>query len=140
MGKNNSWPVTSLWSRGPLKDLKDSKLILNESKLFPWSSRVSLVPFRTFTGPLFPKPVTGQELFFAVSYSKLALAWFLVKNKERNAAPSFHLICSDSMDTVIYIPTRNSETMSLNFHEFKFRIFWEGHTNLAHLPLMFWQN
>ena len=26
---------TGLWSRGPLKDLKDSKLILNESKLFP---------------------------------------------------------------------------------------------------------
>ena len=27
--------VTGLWCRGPLKDLKDSKLILNESKLFP---------------------------------------------------------------------------------------------------------
>ena len=65
--------VTGLWSRGSLKDLKDSKLILNESKLFPLSSRISLVPFRTFRGPLFPKPVTGQELFFAVSYSKLAL-------------------------------------------------------------------
>ena len=35
---------------------------------------ISLVPFRTFRGPLFPKPVTGQELFLAVSYSKLALA------------------------------------------------------------------
>ena len=55
--------VQTLMSRGPLKDLKDSKLILNESKLFPWSSRISLVPFRTFRGPLFPKPVTGQELF-----------------------------------------------------------------------------
>ena len=32
--------------------------------IFPWSSRISLVPFRTFRGPLFPKPVTGQELFF----------------------------------------------------------------------------
>ena len=29
--KNISWPVTGLWNRGPLKDLKDSKLILNES-------------------------------------------------------------------------------------------------------------
>ena len=28
--KNSSWPVTGLWSRGPLKDLKDSKLILND--------------------------------------------------------------------------------------------------------------
>ena len=55
-----------------VKDLKDSKLILNDSKLFPYSSMISLVPFRTFRGPLFPKPVTGQELFFAISYSKLA--------------------------------------------------------------------
>ena len=54
-------------SRGPLKYLKDSKLILNESKLF--LSRISLVPFRTF----FSKPVTGQELFLAVSYSRPAL-------------------------------------------------------------------
>ena len=29
--KNSSWPVTGLWSRGPLKDPKDSNLILNES-------------------------------------------------------------------------------------------------------------
>ena len=36
---------------------------------------ISLVPFRSFRGPLFPKPVTGQELFFAVSYSKLALVY-----------------------------------------------------------------
>ena len=71
--ENGSWPVTGFRSREPLKDLKDSKQILNESKLFPWSSRISLVPFRTFRGPLFPKPVTGQELFFAVSYSKLGL-------------------------------------------------------------------
>ena len=68
--KNSSWPVTGLGSRGPLKDLKQ---ILNESKLFLGSSRISLVPFRTLRGPLFPKPVTGQELFFAVSYSKPAL-------------------------------------------------------------------
>ena len=73
MAKNSSWPVTGLGSREPLKDLKDSKLILNESKLFPWSSMISLVPFRIFRGPLFPKPVTGQELFFAISYSKPAL-------------------------------------------------------------------
>jgi accessory gene regulator protein AgrB len=35
---------------------------------------ISLVPFRTFRGPLFPKPVTGQELFLVVSYSKPALS------------------------------------------------------------------
>ena len=55
--------------------MKDSKLILNESKLLPWSSRISFVPYRTYRGPLFPKPVTGQELFFAVSYSKPALVF-----------------------------------------------------------------
>ena len=36
-------------------------------------ARISLVPFRTFRRPLFSKPVTGQELFFAISYSKPAL-------------------------------------------------------------------
>ena len=77
-------PVTDLWSRGPLKNLKDSKLNVNESKLFPWSSRISLVPFRTFRGPLFPKPITGQELFFAVSYSKPALASLSWLNESGN--------------------------------------------------------
>ena len=77
--KNSSWPVTGLWSRGPLKDLKDSKLILNESKLFPLSSRVSLVPFRTFRGPLFPKLVTGQELLCAVSNSRPSLIGYITK-------------------------------------------------------------
>ena len=60
-----------VWGVG---DLKDSKLILNETKLFPMIIyRISLVPFRTFRKSLFPKAVTGQELFFAISYSKLAL-------------------------------------------------------------------
>ena len=63
-----------VWGEPP-KDLKDSKLSLNKTKLFPWSSRISLVQFRTFRGPLFSKPVTGQELFLAVSYSKLALIY-----------------------------------------------------------------
>ena len=35
--------------------------------------RISLESFRSFRGPLFRKPVTGQELFFSVSYSKPAL-------------------------------------------------------------------
>ena len=62
--KKSSWPVTGLWNRGTLKDLNDSKLIVNESKWFPWSSRINLIPFRIFRGPLFHKPVTaGQELF-----------------------------------------------------------------------------
>ena len=39
--------------------------------------RISLVPFRTFRGPLLPKPVTGQALIFAVSDSKPALVTFV---------------------------------------------------------------
>ena len=34
---------------------------------------INLESFSSFRGALFCKPVTGQELFFAVSYSKLAL-------------------------------------------------------------------
>ena len=71
--KKSSWPVTGLQNRGPLMDPNDSKLIAYESKWFPWSSRINFIPFRIFRGPLFHKPVTGQELFFAVSYSKPAL-------------------------------------------------------------------
>ena len=38
---------------------------------------ISLVPFRTFREPLFHKPVTGQELFLVVSYSKPSLGpWY----------------------------------------------------------------
>ena len=37
------------------------------------SFRISLESFRSFRGPLLHKPVKGQELFFAVSYSKPAL-------------------------------------------------------------------
>ena len=70
-----------------MKNLKDSKLILNESEVIPMI--ISLVPFRTFRGPLFPKPVTGQELFLAVPYRKPALNAYVVlcaactKNRER---------------------------------------------------------
>ena len=37
------------------------------------SFRTNLGSFRTFRCPLFPKPVTGHEQYFAVSYSKPAL-------------------------------------------------------------------
>ena len=35
-----------------------------------------MAKFKTFRGPLFPKPVTVQEIFLAISYSKPALAEF----------------------------------------------------------------
>ena len=40
------------------------------------SFRLSLESFRSFRGPLRLKPVTGQELFFAVSRNKPALTNF----------------------------------------------------------------
>ena len=39
------------------------------------SYTISLESFRSFRCPLFRKPVTGQELFFTVSYSKPALVF-----------------------------------------------------------------
>ena len=71
----NSLEQLLVWQVG---DLWKTWMILNESKLFQRSSRISLVPIRTFREPLFSKPVTGQELIFAVSYNKLALFkfWF----------------------------------------------------------------
>ena len=73
MAKNTSWPVTGLGNKGPLKVLNDTKLILDDHGNKLDSFRISLESFRSFRGPLLLKPVTGQELFFAVSYSKPAL-------------------------------------------------------------------
>ena len=70
---NSSWPVTGLGNKGPLKVLNGTKLILNDHGNNLDSFRISLESFRSFRGPLLLKPVTGQELFFAVSYSKQAL-------------------------------------------------------------------
>ena len=89
---------TSYWLHelGTLKDLKDSKLIINESKLFPWSSRMSLVPFRTFREPLVLNPVTGQELFLPVSYSKPALVEIVLVETVLAADPMYYEIMSEA--------------------------------------------
>ena len=50
--------------------------VLKKSWLYGgYSFRTNLVSFRTFRCCLFPNPVTGHELFFAVSYSKAALVY-----------------------------------------------------------------
>ena len=41
----------------------NSQLIVFESMWFPWSSRINFIPSRILRGPLFHKPVIGQELF-----------------------------------------------------------------------------
>ena len=71
--KNSSWPVIGLGNKGPLKVLNDTKQILDDHGNTLDSFRVSWESFRSFRGPLLLKSVTGQELFFAVSYSKPAL-------------------------------------------------------------------
>ena len=79
--KNNSFLtvdsirlVTVLGNKGLLKFLNGTKVILDDHGNILDSSRISLESFRSFRDPLLLKPVTGQELFFAVSYSKPALA------------------------------------------------------------------
>ena len=71
--KKQQKKVTGLWNRGPLKILNGIKLILDGQGNHLDSYAISLESFRSLRGSLFRKPVTGQELFFAVSYSKPAL-------------------------------------------------------------------
>ena len=73
MAKNSSWPGIDLGNKGPLKVLNGTKLILDDHGNNLDSFRISLESFRSFRGPLLHKPVPGQELFFAISYSKPAL-------------------------------------------------------------------
>ena len=58
-----------------MKVLNVTKLILDDDVNNLDSFRISLEFFRYFRGPLLLKPVIGQELFFAVSYSKPALVY-----------------------------------------------------------------
>ena len=49
-----------------------------------WSSRINLIPFRIFRGPLVLKPVTGRELFFChflqQTGSRTEGSWFCDQN------------------------------------------------------------
>jgi hypothetical protein len=81
-----------LGNKGPLKVLNGTKLILDDHGNNLDSFKISLESFRSFRGPLLLKPVTGQELFFAESYSKPALeeqtAVKLLKNSKIVPKPS----------------------------------------------------
>ena len=61
--QKSSCPVTGLWSRGPLKILNGIKLTLDGQGNHLDSYTISLESFTFFRGPLFHKPVSGQELF-----------------------------------------------------------------------------
>ena len=79
MAKNSSWPVTGLGNKGPLKVLNGTKLILDDHGNNLDSFRIRLKSFRSFRGPLLLQPVTVQELFFALSYSKPTLIMGRIK-------------------------------------------------------------
>ena len=68
-----------VWRKGDIfKVLKDtSNLVLNKHDWPPLSFRIHLVSFRYSRGPLFPNPVSWLGLFFAISYSKAALAIYV---------------------------------------------------------------
>ena len=76
MGIKKSSIHFDLGNKGPQKVLNGTKLILDDHSNNLDSFRIRLESFRSFVGPLLLKPVTGQELFFAVSYSKPALTLF----------------------------------------------------------------
>ena len=59
--------ATGLEKDGPLKALKDTKLILNDQ----------LGPIHLIQYPLFPKAVAGQVLFLDTWYSKAVLTFRL---------------------------------------------------------------
>ena len=82
MAKNNNWPVTGLGNKGCLKILNGTKLIIDDHGNNLNSFRIILESFSFFRGPLLLKPVTGQELSFAVSYSEPALVDGLSNKKE----------------------------------------------------------
>ena len=60
-------------NKGPLKGLNGTKLILDDDGNNLDLFEISLESFGSFRGPLLQKLVTGQELFFAISYNKPAL-------------------------------------------------------------------
>ena len=69
MAKNSS----GLGNKSPPKVLNGTKLTLDDYGNNLESFRISFESFKSFRGPLLHKPLPGQELLFAVSYSKPAL-------------------------------------------------------------------
>ena len=68
--KKSSWPVTGFLNRGPLKILNVIKLILDDQGNHLDSFTTSLESFKSFRGPLFRKPVSGQGLFLLAQLCK----------------------------------------------------------------------
>jgi hypothetical protein len=66
-----------LGNKGLLKVLNGTKLILDDHGNMLDSFRIILESFRSFRGSLLPKPVTCQEISFAISYNKPALVYVL---------------------------------------------------------------
>ena len=73
--KKGSWPVTGLHNRGPLKDLNDSKLIVYESRSFPWLSRINFIPFRIFRFPIL-QTSNWSGTFFCCFLQQTGSRWY----------------------------------------------------------------
>jgi hypothetical protein len=88
--------IGSTGNRGPLKILNGIKFILDDQVYHLDSYTISFESFRSFKGPLFRKPITSQELFFAVSYSKPVLG-----QRCFNASLFFELLTHFSFSTTV---------------------------------------
>ena len=87
--QKSSCPVTGLQNRGPLNILNGIKLILDDQGNHLDSYTISLESFRSFRGPLFRKPVTGQELFLLFLTANRLQLRAANLNKSRNLLSDF---------------------------------------------------
>ena len=77
MCKHKKWnSLQTVRPLEPLKILNGIKLILDDQGNHLDSYTISLKSYRSFTGPLFRKPVTGQEEHFLLSLTANQLYQF----------------------------------------------------------------
>ena len=125
---NSKKKVPDWQNRGPLKDLNDSKLIVYESKWFPWSFRINFIPFRIFRGPLFHKTITGQQLFFC----------FLQQTDSSNMLTT---ICADCMLQNICTYKNISHSYRPTFIHLSILTFWNWSPNsiMDSIPFIYYK-
>ena len=88
--------------------MNGTKLILDVHGKNLASFRISLESFRSFRGPLIFKTVTGQKVFFAVSYSKSALARPKVyESGQKNWFRDFVLFGIEGQNLVTFLENKN---------------------------------
>ena len=119
------------------------------------SFRISLESFGSFRGTLLPKPITGQELFFAVSYSKPALEplimapltqWISCKNvllAPTYSIESGHQICNtlttflQCLGLLNNMPTPTWLKIKVSPRACRGSLFWRPCHNASPLPNLY---